>query len=328
MGGIPVGRYVLKRILIAVPVLLLITVINFAFIHISPGDPVMMMLPPDVIQSGGAPSAEVLAQMRERLGLDQPIYVQYFRWLGEMLQGNLGTSLGSRKAVAPLLAARILPTIKLMALSLTISLVVGIGVGVVSAVRQYSLIDYLSTFASFVAVSVPNFFLALIAVYIFALKLKWLPTSGTQTIGGNGGFLDTMKYITLPALVLGLSSAASLVRYTRSSLLEVMRMDYVTTARSKGLANRVVIFKHAFRNSLLPVITVVSLSLPNLFGGSVVIESVFNYSGMGSFAVEGVFAKDYPVIMAVNIVSSALVLCANLLADVAYAAVDPRIRYR
>lgn len=321
------GHYLLRRLLIALPILFLITVINFSFIHLSPGDPVMMLLPPDVIQSGGMPSVEELEAMRQRLGLDKPIPIQYFYWIGEVVQGNLGTSLGSRKAVAPLLAQRIMPTIKLMSLSLFISLLVGIGVGVLSAIRQYSIIDYTSTLLSFIAVSVPNFFLGLVFIYVFALKLRWLPTSGTQTSGIEPSFLDSLKYLVLPSLVLGLSSAAGLVRYTRSSLLEVLRLDYVTTARSKGLAERVVIFKHAFRNSLLPVITVISLALPNLFGGSVVIESIFNYSGMGSFAVEAVFAKDYPVIMAVNIVSSVLVLSANLLADVAYAAADPRIRY-
>lgn len=321
------GAYISRRLLLAVPVLLLITILNFMFIHLSPGDPVLMMLPPEMIERGQLPSEERLAELRRRMGLDQPVPIQYVNWLKEIIRGNLGMSIKYRQPVSDLLATRIAPTVRLNAAALAVGLTIGLGVGILAAVKRYSLFDYISTVLAFVSLSVPNFFLGLVFIYVFALKLGWFPTSGMRTIGGSGGTLDLLRHLTLPALVIGLSSAASFVRYMRASLLEVLHLDFIQTARAKGASERAVVWLHGLRNALLPVITVVSLQLPTIIGGSVVVESLFNYPGMGSFAIEAVFAKDFPVIMAINLLTSILVLAANLLADIAYAVADPRIRY-
>ena len=323
------GRYILNRVLIAMPVLIGITIVNFAFLHLAPGDPVTMMMPidPTVGASSVAQTQEWQQYQRERLGLDKPLPVQYVLWLRELAQGNFGRSIASGYSVLPEVAHRLGSTLELTLTALAISIVMGIGIGVLSAVNQYSLLDYLATFFSFLAVSVPGFFLALVFIYLFALKLHVLPTSGMSTLGGPATLSDTMLHLIMPAVVLGASGTASLMRFTRSSMLEVLRQDYVVTARSKGLAERLIMARHAFRNGLLPIITVVSLHLPGLFGGSVIIEQVFYWQGMGMLGIKAVFDRDYPVIMALNLISAVLVLSANLLADIAYAFADPRIRY-
>jgi len=319
--------YLFRRVLIALPILVLITVLNFMFIQLSPGDPVRMRIPPEMWESGLSVSDEWIEEQRELLGLNQPLPLQYVRWLGKILQGEFGTSLSMRREVAPLITSKLWPTIKLTGLGFLVSIVVGIGVGVLSAVKQYSFWDYAATLLSFVALSVPNFFLSLVFIYFFAIKLKWFPTGGMMTLGGQASIGDQLRHLMLPVMVLGLSGAASLVRYTRSAMLEVMRMDYITTARSKGLGDRKIILGHTFRNALLPVITVISLSLPSKISGAVIVEQIFSWPGMGSFAVQAAFSKDYPVLMALNLIIASLVLMTNLMADLAYAIADPRIRY-
>ena len=323
------GRYILNRVLIALPVLVGITILNFAFLHLAPGDPVTMMMPtdPTVGASALAQTQEWQQYQRERLGLDKPLPVQYVLWLRELAQGNFGRSIASGYAVLPEVAHHFGSTLELTFTALAISVIVGIGIGVLSAVSQYSVLDYLATFCAFLAVSVPGFFLALLFIYLFALKLQILPTSGMSTLGGPATLSDALLHLMMPAAVLGASGTASLMRFTRSSMLEVLRQDYVVTARSKGLSERLIIVRHAFRNGLLPIITVVSLQLPGLFGGSVIIEQVFYWQGMGMLGIKAVFDRDYPVIMALNLISAVLVLGANLLADITYAFVDPRIRY-
>lgn len=319
-------RYLARRVILGIGTLIAITILNFAFIKLAPGDPVMMLIPDEMLTSGGQITEEWMEKQRVRLGLDKPVPVQYLVWMKEVLSGNLGRSLASKRPVGMLLRERVWPTIKLTGAALLVSILIGITVGVVSAVKRYSIIDYVATFLSFIAVSVPNYFLGLVLIYIFALKLKWLPPSGMMKLGADPSFKETVRYMTLPVLVMGLSGAASLVRYCRSSMLEVLKQDYVRTARAKGLPERTVRW-HAFRNGLLPVITVISLSMPHLFSGSVIVERIFNWPGIGSFAITGVFQRDYPVIMAVNLVVASLVLIANMLADMAYAIADPRIRY-
>jgi peptide/nickel transport system permease protein len=247
------GTYILKRLLISLPVLIGITIIIFILINLAPGDPVTGMIDPTL----GDFSPELIARERAKLGLDKPLPVQYVLWLGRVARGDLGYSLISRKPVAELIGHRIWPTIRLTLAALLLSVITGIGLGVFTAVRQYSWADYLLTFLSFGAVSVPGFFLGLAFIYIFALKLHWLPTSGMQTLGQPASVGDSLRYMVMPVTVLGIGSAAPLVRYARSSMLEVLHQEYVNTARAKGLKDWVVILRHAFPNALIPLITVV-----------------------------------------------------------------------
>jgi peptide/nickel transport system permease protein len=299
-----------------------VTVLVFVMINLAPGDPIAAMVPPEMGLSGPA-----LDAYRESLGLDKPLPVRYAIWLGELAHGNLGYSYLSHRPVGRILLERLWPTLELTTTALAISIVLGVSLGIVSAVKQYSWLDYLLTLLSFVGVSTPGFFAAMGALYVFALKVGWFPTSGMVTPGADLGPLDNLHHLALPAIVLGLERTAALVRYTRSSMLEVIRQDYITTARAKGVRERVVIGVHAFRNALIPLITVVGLSLPFLFSGAVFIEVIFSWPGMGSLAVNAISQRDYPVLMGFNLVAATIVLLANLLADLAYSFADPRIRY-
>jgi peptide/nickel transport system permease protein len=318
------GQYLLRRLLISIPVLLGITMATYGIINFAPGDPVAAMISPEAAASLGPGWVE---QQREALGLNQPLPVRYGLWLKELAQGNLGFSLKDRQPINQKIVERIWPTLKLMGSALFISLIIAIPLGIVSAIKQYSIIDYISTVSGFAAISIPSFFLSLAAIYVFALKLGWLPSSGMNTVGQPGSIGDSAKHLILPAVVLGLAEAAPLIRYTRSSMLEVIRQDYVNTARAKGLGERAVIWRHALRNALIPLITVVALNLPRLLGGAVVIEAIFAWPGMGTLAITAVQGRDYPVIMAINLITAFMILTSNLLADLLYAIVDPRIKY-
>ncbi len=316
-------KYILRRLLISIPVLLGITIIVFLLINIAPGDPVTGMIDPTL----GDFSPELIERERVKLGLDQPLPVQYVLWLGRVLRGDLGYSLINRQPVAEMVGHRVWPTLKLTLTALALSTIFGIGIGILSALKQYSWLDYLATFFSFAAVSVPGFFLGLGLIFIFALNLKILPTSGMETLGQAPSLGDKLIHMILPVTVLGIGSAAPLVRYARSSMLEVMRQDYVNTARAKGLRDWAVILRHAFPNALIPLITVVALRLPLLFEGSVIVEQIFHWQGMGTLNIWAVMNQDYTLLMGLNLMVGVLVLSANLLADIAYAVVDPRIRY-
>jgi len=317
------GAYILKRVLISIPVLIGITIIIFILINLAPGDPVTGMIDPTL----GDFSPELIARERAKLGLDQPLPVQYVLWLSRVARGDLGYSLINRKPVVELIGRRIWPTIQLTLSALVVSVVMGIGIGILSAVKQYSWLDYVFTFLSFAAVSVPGFFLALGLIYVFALKLHWLPTSGMRTLGQPESLWDSLQYMIMPVAVLGIGSAAPLVRYARSSMLEVLHQEYVNTARAKGLREWRVILRHAFPNALLPLITVIGLRLPVLFAGSVIVEEIFHWEGMGTLNIWAVLNQDYTVLMGLNMIAGFLVLVANLGADIAYAFVDPRIRF-
>jgi peptide/nickel transport system permease protein len=318
------GQYLLRRLLIAFPVLLGITMGTYAIINLAPGDPVEALISPEAAASLGPGWVE---QQREALGLNQPLPVRYGLWLKEAARGNLGFSYKDRQPIGPKIVERLWPTLKLMGTALIIALIIAVPLGVLSAIRQYSFIDYLATVAGFTAISIPSFFLSLAAIYVFSLKLGWLPSSGMATVGRPGSFADSAKHLILPALVLGLAEAAPLIRYTRSSMLEVIRQDYVNTARAKGLRERAVIWRHALRNALIPLVTVVALGLPRLLGGAVVVEAVFAWPGMGTLAIDAVTGRDYPIIMAINLITAVMILSSNLLADVIYAVIDPRIKY-
>jgi peptide/nickel transport system permease protein len=304
--------------------LLGITLAVYVIISLAPGDPVDALINPEAVAALGP---EFREQQREALGLNKPIIVRYGIWLKEAAHGNLGYSFMDRQSIATKIDERLVPTLGLMSTALLLAIVVAVPLGVLSAIKQYSLIDYTATVLGFAAVSVPSFFLGLAAIYVFALKFPILPAAGMVTVGQPGSLADTLWHLALPALVLGLAEAAPLIRYTRSSMLEVIRQDYVRAARGKGLRETTVIYRHGLRNALIPLITVIALGLPRLFGGAVIVEAVFAWPGIGTLALTAVQSRDYPVIMAINLISAVTILLSNLLADVIYAVIDPRIKY-
>jgi peptide/nickel transport system permease protein len=319
-----VGQYLLRRLAVSIPVLIGISMVTFLMVSLAPGDPVSAMISPD---AAGVLGPEWVQQQRDKLGLDQPVPIRYLRWAQQLVQGNLGYSTQDRQPIAGKITDRIGPTLRLMGAVQLISLLIALPVGVISALKQYSVIDYLVSVLGFTAISIPSFFLALAGIYIFGLRLQWLPTSGMRTVGGDGSFTDLLHHLVLPAFVLGLTNAAPLIRYVRSSMLEVIRQPYVNVARAKGLSENDVIYGHAARNALIPLITVVALGLPSLIGGTVIIETIFAWPGMGQLAIAAVRARDFPMIMALNVIIATLILGCSLLADLLYAVVDPRIRY-
>jgi peptide/nickel transport system permease protein len=316
-------RWLARRLLISVPVLIGITILSFIFVRLAPGDPVRMMINPEYM-AGGA--EEYIAQRRAELGLDKPLPVQYVAWLGEVARGNLGYSFFDRRPVGDIIKERVLPTIELMGSALLLALAIGVPLGLLAAIRQYSVLDYTSTVLSLATISTPSFFLGLAAIYIFSLKLNLVPTSGMFTAGAPRSLGDDLHHLILPAVILGLNLAGPFVRYARSSLLDVIGQDYLTTARSKGLHGRLVIFRHAFPNALIPLITVIGIQVPALFAGAVVVEQIFSWPGMGQLALASITQRDYPVLTGFILIIAVLVLISNLLADFAYAVVDPRIR--
>jgi len=318
------GKYLLRRIMISVPILFGITIFTFVMVNLAPGDPVSALINPE---SAALLGPEWYAIQRERLGLNDPLPVRYVHWMSELLQGNFGYSTFDRLPVLDKIVDRVWPTLYLMMTVQIISLSIAIPIGIISAIKQYSFIDYFVTIFGFAAISIPSFFLALGGIYIFALRLGWLPVANMRTLGEESSVGDYVHHLILPATVLGLANAAPLIRYVRSSMLEVVRQDYVRVARSKGLAERVVILSHAARNALIPLITVVALTLPAILGGTVIIETIFAWPGMGQLAISAVRNRDYPMIMALNLIIATLILMSNLLADLLYAVADPRIKY-
>ncbi len=310
--------------MIGIPVFFGITLVTYLIISLAPGDPVSAMVNPEQISELGPGWLE---DRRAELGLDRPLPVRYGIWLKEVAKGNLGYSYTDRQPVADKISERIWPTVKLMLTVQLLALVIAIPIGIISAVRQYSFIDYFATVFGFTAISIPAFFLALAGIYVFAIKLRWLPSAGMGTVGQEPTFLNSLHHLILPAVVLGLGQAAPLIRYTRSSMLETIRQDYVRVARAKGLSERNVISRHALRNALIPLVTVVALTLPQLLGGTVIIEQVFSWPGMGTLAIKAVRGRDYPTIMAINMIGAIAILFSSLIADIIYAWIDPRISY-
>lgn len=297
---------------------------TFAMVSFAPGNAVTGMINPE---TAGILGPDWVKQQEVKLGLDKPLPIRYLRWGGQILRGNLGYSSADQQPITKKIGPRIGPTLLLMGTALLISLVIAIPIGVVSALKQYSIVDYLATILGFAAISVPSFFLALAGIFIFGLKLGWLPTSGMHAIGKARTLGDLIHHLLLPAFVLGLANAAQLIRYVRSSMLEVIHQPYVTVARSKGLSERAVVYGHAARNALIPMITVVTLALPGLVGGTVIIETIFAWPGMGQLAITAVRGRDFPMIMALNLITAVLILFSNILADMLYGVVDPRVTY-
>jgi peptide/nickel transport system permease protein len=318
------GHYLLRRLLISIPVLIGITLVTYVIVNMAPGDPVTALMDPEQMAQLGPGYVE---QKREELGLNKPVPVRYVLWMKEIAQGNLGYSYADHQPILNKISGRIWPTLKLMITVQMLALLIALPIGIISALKQYSWIDYLSTIFGFATISIPSFFLALAAIFVFAVKLGWLPAGGMATVGQPPTFVDSLKHLILPAAVLGLSQAAPLIRYTRSSMLETVRQDYVRVARSKGLSEQKVIVNHALRNALIPLVTIVALGLPQLLGGTVIIEQIFSWPGMGSLAITAVRARDYPVIMAINLIGAVTIVVSSLVADLLYAWIDPRIKY-
>lgn len=318
-------RYIVRRILMTIPLLFGLSILVFALIQLAPGDPALFFLS-SVAKGEVALDVEALRQdIRHELGLDRPIHIQYLAWLSNVMRGNLGYAFTFHAPVAELIGTRFLATLQLQTAALIVAVVVALPVGILSAIRQYSLLDHAATFMAFLGLSIPSFWLGLLLILLFSVQLGWLPTGG---IGIGKSFLGRFPYFVLPTLVLAAGYLASYVRFMRSSMLEVLGTEYITTARAKGLPERLVLFRHALKNSLLPMVTVIGISLPLLLGGSIVVETIFAWPGIGRLAYEAVLRRDHPVIMAVTLLTSLAIILSNLLVDIAYVVVDPRISYQ
>lgn len=318
------AAYLLRRTLISVLVLIFISMGIFWLFRLAPGDPVEMMLPP----TARGPGAEIFIEAkRAELGLDKPLWVQYFTWLGNAVSLDLGYSLDTGRSVAELLGERVGPTVYLMGLSLLLSLVIAVPLGLYAAVRKGRLADYAASVVSLGAVCTPPFFLGILGIYVFSLKLGLLPSSGMST-PGQESVGDSLLHLIMPLVILGFAGSGQLTRYVRSSVIAELHSDYVRTAEAKGVSATGVVTKHVLRNALIPVITIVALSLPGLLAGAVVIETVFSWPGMGQLAIAAFNGRDYPVIIGFALFFSIMVLISNLIADLLYTLVDPRVNLR
>jgi peptide/nickel transport system permease protein len=312
------ARRILNRLGIGILVLLGVSIINFALLNAAPGSPVNTLVNP--LAGPG-----VRHQVEVELGLNKPLPVQYLTWLQEALHGNLGYSYVTNQPVTEVIASHIGATAELVVPAFIIAYALGILLGVLSSLRPYSKIDVSATFAGILGISIPGFILGLIAIYVFALRLHWFPTGGQLTAGVPFSLPDLISHMVLPVFSLAVFDLAVVTRYTRSGMLEVLTQDYVRTAVGKGLPHRVVIVRHALRNALGPLVTLGGLSLPRLIGGAVVIEVVFQWPGMGQLAINSVLARDYPVLLGLNLIFAFLVIVGNLIADILYTVIDPRV---
>ncbi|MEQ1803902.1 MAG: ABC transporter permease [Burkholderiaceae bacterium] len=317
-------NYILRRLLIALPSLLGISMILFTVLALAPGDPFE-----ELANNPNVP-AEVRMALRAKFGLDDPIWQRYFHWLASMLQGNWGFSFVSRINVDELIGQRLPVTIAVVGLSQLLALAVALPVGVLAAVKPYSWFDRIASTIAFIGFSLPTFFTGVVFILFFSIYLGWLPFVFRADISATGWawWWEHFKQSIMPITVLGMFQGATMMRYVRSSVLDVIRLDYVTTARSKGLGEGSVIMKHVVRNALIPVVTLVALQLPAVFGGAIVTEQIFRIPGIGSLLIDAILRNDTPVVMAVTFVLSALVILFNLVADILYGWLDPRISYR
>jgi peptide/nickel transport system permease protein len=320
-----VSRYFIRRLLESIPLLFLITVAVFVVLQILPAGPL------SIYENDPSMTPCDLKRLEERFGLHEPIPVRYLRWLGAILQGDLGYSLVTQQPVIKMIGDRLGNTLFLMTVAFVVTLMIALPIGIISAVRQYSWLDHLATTFSFIGFSVPTFWSGLMLIIIFSVKFReWglpaLPASGMTTLGTDGGIGDRLAHLVLPVAVLALFNAAQYSRFVRSSMLEVIRQDYVRTARAKGLGDNLVLWRHSLKNASLPVVTIIALDLPMLFSGAIVTESIFAWPGMGRLFLDSAYRFDYAVLMGVVTISAGLVIASNLLADLLYAWLDPRIR--
>lgn len=314
-------RFAARRLLIAIPVLFVISVIDFAFISLAPGDPLQAILP-----RNDTDNVVALDQMREAAGLNDSIPVRYVRWIGQMAQGNFGESFRTGKPTLEAIGDALPNTLRLTLTATLIALIIGIPLGVVSALKERTVIDEALTFVAFVVTSIPSFFLALVGVFVFAVRFQWFPATGANAYDKKGEFVDSIYHLILPAMVLGILQAPGYIRYLRGSVLEALREDYVTTARAKGLRERTVITRHVLRNALMPVLTLLGLHIPGLVGSSVLIEQVFAWPGLGTLSIQSALFRDYPVFMAVALIYGGAVVFSSTLTDITYGLLNPRVR--
>lgn len=304
-------QYIMRRLLLTIPVVIGVSLIVFSLIRLLPGDPARAL-------AGVNATPEYIQQVRDRYGLDDPIHVQYGNFMSGLVTGDLGVSTFSRRPVTTEIGERFPRTLTLASISLFIATVVGVSAGIVSATRRNSIFDNASMFVALVGVAAPVFWMALMLQLLFAVQLRWLPATG---MGG-------VSHLILPSITLGMASAALMARITRSSMLDVLKQDFITTARSKGLAERVVIYKHALKNALIPVVTVLGLQFGILLGGAVLTETVFAWPGVGRLLVDAILRRDYPVVQGTVMLLALLFVIINLVVDVIYAFLDPRIHYQ
>ncbi|OLA99330.1 MAG: hypothetical protein AUG01_13780 [Candidatus Rokubacteria bacterium 13_1_20CM_2_69_58] len=313
-------RYLARRLLLLVPVLAGVSVVIFMVLHLSPGDPVEIML-------GSQATQEDRARLRAELGLDQPLHVQYGRWLGHVARGDLGRSLWMKRPVLDEVLGRFKATLVLTGTALLLSSLAGVALGVASAIRPNSVLDRLSAVASLFGASMPTFWLGIVLMVIFALWLGWLPASGMYAAYGGGDLRDLLAHLVLPAVTLAAASVTIIARLTRATMLETLGQDYIRTARAKGVVERAVVLRHGLKNALIPIVTVVGVQAGYLLGGAVLTETVFAWPGVGTLMVQGILARDFPLVQGCVLVVALSFVLVNLAVDLLYAWLDPRIRY-
>ncbi|RST58974.1 ABC transporter permease [Siminovitchia terrae] len=313
--------YIIRRILTAIPLMLGITILSFAIIKAAPGGPTSLLMDPNT-------KPEDRVKFEEKYGLNDPIYIQYGKWLGNMVKGDFGTSLIRRGVpVSEMILNRLPNTLLLMVASTILAFLIAVPLGIFSAMRPYTKLDYTVTVTSVLGVATPNFWLGIMLIILFGVQLGWFPTGGVATLNAPFSIWDRLHHLIMPAFVLAVADMAALTRYTRSSMMEVLQQDYIRTAKSKGFKERTVVLKHGLRNGLIPIITMFGLMLPNFIAGAAITETVFSWPGIGRLFIESAFTRDYPVIMAVTVLTAVFVVIGNLLADILYAIFDPRIEY-
>jgi len=315
-----VFQYIVKRFLQAVPLMIGVSIIGFSMMHLAPGGPLAVYtLNPTI-------TAQDIARIKHVFGLDQPVYIQYAKWAYGMFTGNWGTTFFGGRPVLDVILERIPATFLLMGSGMSLAMVIGMLIGILGAVKRYSVFDYLATTGAMIALSFPTFWFGLMTIFIFSLKLGWLPSGGMYTLGGEEDILDLAAHLVLPTLVLALVLVAQWSRYTRSSFLEVIHQDYIRTARSKGLGGGRILFRHAFPNAVAPLVALAGVQLPWLFSGALITETIFGWPGMGRLFVDALTMKEYPILMGMVMITALAVIVGNLLADVINALIDPRIR--
>ncbi len=312
--------YVLRRLFQGIVLLVVVSAVIFAIVHSAPGGPALLIHP-------DMDPTQVKA-MERQLGLDDPIPVQYARWIGNAVRGNLGKSYQHSLPTLELLGERLPNTLLLSGVALALAVLLAIPLGTISAVYRYSYLDYAATVTAFAGVSIPVFWLAILLIIVFSVTLGWLPSAGMRTIGVPASAGDLLRHLLMPSLVLATFPLAQLMRYVRSSMVDVLAQDYVRTARAKGLSETAMLCRHALRNALIPMVTVLGVMTPRLLGGAVITETVFAWPGLGRLAVEAAITRDYPVIMGATLLVSSLVILSNLITDLLYVVIDPRIALR
>lgn len=311
-------RYIVRRLLLLLPVLLIVGIVVFSLVHLTPGDPVSAML-------GREATAEQKEALREQLGLNEPIHIQFFEWVAGIIRLDFGESLFIGKPVTEALLERAQPTGLLTLYSLTLAILIAMPAGIIAAVRPNSLIDRLLMVMSISGAAIPSFFFGILLILLFAVRLGWLPSGGYADLGD--GLFEHLKYMILPSLTLGFSAAGLLARLVRSTMLDVLNQEYVRTAYAKGLRERQVVIRHALRNTMIPAMTVIGILLANMLGGAVVIETVFNIPGMGRLVVQSVTRRDFPIVQAAVLVVATIEVLVMLMIDILYVFIDPRVRY-